>query len=435
MFNCGRICLLVAWALIVPGPAAATTALYSLSYGARSAGMAGATLASGGEALNQFLNPANLSFLPKRLDINITYLRSNLRFRNELNDTQNGRDFAGFPLSDNNFLIPAIGLAYPLEGTDWAFGFQLYGLGGDAARFSLDDFEPPAGFGQDQRFRGNLILITFGPSVAYKVTDKLSLGATPQVTAGRLKLDQPFGTFAPPTSARFRFRFNMDDYGFHYAFGGRLSATYRVADWLTAAVAYQTPREFNFDGEVRLTFPEGTGSDQVETHGTIPFTLPHQVDTGLALRPVPKLLVEIGFSWIGWSAEDPFQTFKVNLDTPPEGFPSTLAAPIKWDDQYIYRIGTAYELTSALTIRAGYSYASNPVSAPGAFLTFPAYGFQTLAVGMTWELTENWDISLAFERAFPISVKTRTSTTDAFHANSQEDHNQYSAQLQLGWSF
>lgn len=69
MFNCGRICLLVAWALIVPGPAAATTALYSLSYGARSAGMAGATLASGGEALNQFLNPAKPVFrsAPTRL--------------------------------------------------------------------------------------------------------------------------------------------------------------------------------------------------------------------------------------------------------------------------------------------------------------------------------------------------------------------------------
>ncbi len=101
-----------------PGRASATTALYSLSYGARSAGMAGATLASGGDALSQFLNPANLSFLPRRLDINVTYLRSNLHFRNALNDTNNGRDFAGFPLSDNNFIIPAVGLAYPLAGTD-----------------------------------------------------------------------------------------------------------------------------------------------------------------------------------------------------------------------------------------------------------------------------------------------------------------------------
>ncbi len=65
MSNCGRISFLLTLFLIVPQQAAATTALYSLSYGARSAGMAGATLASSGDALNQFLNPANLSFLPK----------------------------------------------------------------------------------------------------------------------------------------------------------------------------------------------------------------------------------------------------------------------------------------------------------------------------------------------------------------------------------
>ena len=78
MRNCGRVSLLLTLFLIVPQQAAATTALYSLSYGTRSAGMAGAPLASGGDALNQFLNPANLSFLPKRLDLNITY---NIQYR------------------------------------------------------------------------------------------------------------------------------------------------------------------------------------------------------------------------------------------------------------------------------------------------------------------------------------------------------------------
>ena len=66
MRNCGRISFLLTLFLIVPQQAAATTALYLLSYGARSAGMAGATLASGGDALNQFLNPANLFMSEKK---------------------------------------------------------------------------------------------------------------------------------------------------------------------------------------------------------------------------------------------------------------------------------------------------------------------------------------------------------------------------------
>jgi hypothetical protein len=95
------------------------------------------------------------------------------------------------------------------------------------------------------------------------VNDTLSLGATFQVTAGRLKLDQPFGTFNPPTSLRFRFRFNMDDYGFEFAFGGRVSATLKPTPWLTMAIAYQTPREFELTGDTRLTFPAGIGLARV----------------------------------------------------------------------------------------------------------------------------------------------------------------------------
>ena len=95
---------------------AATTALYSLGYEAQSSSMAGATLASGSDALNQFGNPANLSFIPKRLDLSVMYLRSDLHFKNALNDKNNERGFAGFPLSDNNFLLPALGVTHPLAG-------------------------------------------------------------------------------------------------------------------------------------------------------------------------------------------------------------------------------------------------------------------------------------------------------------------------------
>jgi hypothetical protein len=135
----GRAVIAVSVLLFLPTTGlAGTTALYSLGYGATSSSMAGATLASGSDALNQFGNPANLSFIPKRLDINVTYLRSDLHFKNALNDKNNERGFAGFPLSDNNFFIPAFGVTYPLAGTNFTGGFQLYGVGGDASRFILD---------------------------------------------------------------------------------------------------------------------------------------------------------------------------------------------------------------------------------------------------------------------------------------------------------
>lgn len=413
----------------------ATNALYSSSYGARSGGMAGATLASGNDALSQIINPANLASVQQQLDINLTYLRSNLRFRNPLNDRENDRDFNGYPLSDNNFVIPAVGYAHALPNTNWHLGFQLYGLGGDAARFVLDDFAPPRGFGPNQKFRANLAIMSFGPAAAYRFNDRLSIGASLQITAARMILDQPFGTFAPPDSLRFRFLFDMPEYGFHYTLSTRIGATLKLNEQFTFAAAYQSPRDFNLDGDVRLSFPPGLGLDIINTQATIPLTLPHQIDTGLSFAFNTALLFEIGYSWIGWSLEDPFSTFKVQLRPAPAGFPEILAAAIDWDDQHIVRFGAEYSVSELLTIRSGYSFASNPVTSAGAFLTFPAYGFHALTAGASYQLSKKWEISLAFERSFSESVETQISSVDSFHNNSREDHNQYSAQIQFSRTF
>lgn len=421
--------------LCCSGALQATNGLYSLSYGARSAGMAGATLASGDSALGQIVNPASMSSSHSKFDFNITYLRSNLRFRNALNDTENGRGFSGYPFSDNNFFIPAFGYVRPIEESRLTLGFQVFGLGGDAARFVLDDFAPPAGFGSEQVFRGNLALITFGPSASYEINQRLTVGLTAQITAARLKLNQPFGTFAPPSSVRFKFRFDMPDFGFHYAAGVRAGMRYQITPKTTFAAAYQSPRAFNLDGDVRILFPAGTGLGDTQSSGTIPLTLPHQFDLGMAVRVVPEVLLEIDYSWIGWASQDPFESFNVHLSSPPAGFPATLAAPLRWRDQHIARIGSAYEVTPAFSVRAGYAYGSNPVRSSGAFLTFPAYGFHSLTVGASWQASKKWNISFAFERSFPRTVRTRASSVDAFHDNSSERHDQYSAQLEFSRSF
>jgi long-subunit fatty acid transport protein len=112
-----------------------------------------------------------------------------------------------------------------------------------------------------------------------------------------------------------------------------------------------------------------------------------------------------------------------------------LVTDIGWNDQYLSRAGAAYDVTKRLTARIGYSYATNPVSAPGALLTFPAYGFQVAAVGVTWKICGESDVSIAFDRSFNESVSTTASRVDAFQSHSTENHDQYTAQLQFGTRF
>jgi len=107
----------------------------------------------------------------------------------------------------------------------------------------------------------------------------------------------------------------------------------------------------------------------------------------------------------------------------------------RWRDQYVYRLGAAWAVNRTVTLRGGYSYATNPIRASGALVTFPAYGFHTLTAGGTVKFGDSWDVSLALERAFQRTVSVGASQVDSFHANSRESHDQISVYLQVGRRF
>lgn len=76
----GRAVIAVSVLLFLPTTGlAGTTALYSLGYGTTSSSMAGATLASGSDALNQFGNPATCGWtwqITERWDVSAMFGRS-----------------------------------------------------------------------------------------------------------------------------------------------------------------------------------------------------------------------------------------------------------------------------------------------------------------------------------------------------------------------
>ncbi|MBI4590692.1 MAG: outer membrane protein transport protein [Candidatus Rokubacteria bacterium] len=522
--------------LAFPLSAWATSGLYSLSYGAKSGGMAGATLVSGDDALNQIINPANLSLIDSRFDVNIMYLRSNLHFENSgtyspivpgvggttfTNDRDNERGFDSeiFPFTDNNFLVPSLGFVVrfkdsgwlgPINTRDLGFGFHLTGLGGDASRFFLNH---PL-LGPDERFRANLVLMNAGPAVSYRVNKYLSVGVQGQILAGRFQFDQPVafdpGTFALGSSPGLA-GFGLTNFGqffrgigitegvgdgkltdvdFTFGGGARVGVTVTPHDRVSLSATYQSERHLTFTGKARFDFtrqlqeagfiiaanpagnpfvasiqaalgcPGGCTPAQVNAgfmalgfnpalgfktqyNAEVPFTLPQQVDAGIAVRVLPQLVAEADFGWIQWSATDPFETFRVDLrnGTNPNinliiGSPDVdFFIKTRWRDQYVYRLGAAWAAFQAVTLRGGYSYASNPIRESGALVTFPAYGFHTLTAGGTAKLGEKWDVSAAFERAFERTVKVGASQVDSFHSNSKESHEQFSVYLQLGRRF
>ncbi|WP_461871421.1 OmpP1/FadL family transporter [Hydrogenobaculum sp.] len=103
-----------------------------------------------------------------------------------------------------------------------------------------------------------------------------------------------------------------------------------------------------------------------------------------------------------------------------------------WKDQWVFAVGTSYKVTPKLTLRAGFNYARSPirsnnfgysspqltppsVSVSGAqfnqydidyfnLLGFPAITEEAITLGGSYQFTNTFGVSLAYEHDFQHSV-------------------------------
>jgi long-subunit fatty acid transport protein len=501
---------------------------------ATSAGMAGASIASGDDALDQTDNPASLSFAPTGIDLNVLYLRTSIDYHNAgtfapgtgslagtpfRNDASAASGFSYFPFTDNNAFAPSLGAVFHLTDAtshagffwlrDLSLGLSMFGAGGDAARFRLDH---PV-LGPDTLFRTNEFVAVGAASVAYRFGDWLSVGASLQGNGARLRIEQPsafqssqlaaganplltlfgaktFGNLFQELGASESWAtIDFGHPGLALSTGGRLGVQIRPVEGLSVGVTYQTGRKFNFKGTTRLDFTDQVndvnarvltnptnspkihllqevlaffygaltpkaveqgfsllGVDQslgfVQTYETeIPLSLPQEISVGVAYALLAEWRVEVDYTWINWSRA--LRSFEVHFrnGTNPNinllaGSPNVdYVLPFRWSDQHVIAVGTSYVVNDRLTLRTGYSFATEPIHGRGHILTLPAGGFQSVALGGSVRLTDSLVLSLALEHAFRETISTGHSDIWSFGDNSSESTSEFSAHLQLGIRF
>ena len=239
--------------------------------------------------------------------------------------------------------------------------------------------------------------VRLSPTVAYNVTDKLTMGASLFAGYASLKYD-----FFPNTIGH-----KVKDLN-SFTFSGRFGLNYQINDQWSVGATYTSESSIDFeDGE--LTTAAGVKYRDVKMDG---FTWPRQVEVGAAYRATPKLLLAMDLSWINWSSA--IKTVTVTATNPNSAVPAgyekmSIPFEMDWDDQYVIAIGAEYELTETFKIRAGYNYGNTPVTNVNLSPLFPALVEHHATAGFTYTWT-NWDFDFAYEHAF---TNTETNNGDA----------------------
>jgi len=267
----------------------------------------------------------------------------------------------------------------------WSFGFAMYSPYGNKIQWD------GSWKGQFIVQESNLIANYFQPTLSYKLTDKLGIGAGFVYATGIFEMQKAIPVqFADGHYASAVFHSSLSGIGYN---GGLF---YKCNDRLTLGFNYRSQVNLNSsNGTATFDTPLSLSGSYPATTFTTSLPMPYVISLGAGYR-IRKLLLAFDANFTGWSA---FDTLHLHF-TDHTAALADIRSPRKYTNSYTFRAGAQYALSSTTLVRLGTYYDNSPV--PSGYVTpdapdAPRIGF---TAGATYRMGKRVcvDCSFLFEQ-------------------------------------
>lgn len=303
-------------------------------------GSAGAALPIG--ASSMFYNPGASAFVDHNdIEIGATGVLSNILFT----DANNGENWRSNSPMGTPFA--AYGLYKPSDSSRVRLGLAVYTPFGSTV--SYED-------GWTGRFaltRLELMSIFVQPTVSFKITDQISLGAGLVYSYGKVNLQKDL----PITDSNGDFA-SVELSGTGHGFGFNTGIYYQPSDKISLGLSYRSEIGMNVDnGQANFYVPESLNDKFPDGQFASSLPLPQVVTLGVGITPNEDLTVAVDVNYVGWSSYD---TLAFDYENNTESLEDTKSAR-EYMNAFAFRAGGQYKLKDKYFLRLGLSYALSPV--------------------------------------------------------------------------
>jgi long-chain fatty acid transport protein len=230
--------------------------------------------------------------------------------------------------------------------------------------------------GSTQAIKSELKTVNLNPSIAWKASNALSLGAGASVQYAEATL-----TSAVATGAIVEIKGN------DYSFGFNLGALWKLSDATRIGLAYRSEVDHTLEGGLTVS------SSTTVTPVTAGVTLPDSASLSLFHKLDSRWDLLADVTWTGWSD---FDELRIVRPTPL----APLVTPENWSDSYRYSVGANYRLNDKLTLRSGVAYDETPVSDAFRTARIPDESRTWLAFGAQYRLSSNSALDFGYAHLF-----------------------------------
>ncbi len=322
--------------------------------------------ASAQDASTIYFNPAGMTMLPDRQVVIAGHLiRPQAEFSGSSNiGGGNGGDAGSLSLVPNAY-----------------FAFRLtpdvhLGIGVNAP-FGLATEYDSTWAGRTQAIKSELKTINVNPSIAWKASETLSLGAGVSIQYAEATLTNLAGAPGLVTV-------KGDDYGW----GFNLGALWKLGDATRLGFAYRSEVDYTLEGTVGFSVATGLNGPvtaDADLPASASLSLFHKIDDRL------DLLADV--TWMGWSSFDELRILRTTgalVGVTPEN----------WEDSYRYSLGMNYHMDSKWLLRAGLAFDETPVADAYRTARIPDEDRTWIAFGAQYKLSDASTLDFGYAHLF-----------------------------------
>lgn len=325
-----------------------------------------------------YYNPATMTLHPgTQIQAGFVAVGLDLAYEGNDGSTENGQY--------NTQAIPHGYISHQLTDNMW-IGLAMtvpFGMGTE-----YDDNWPLAYKG----ISAEVLTFDFNPNVAWKVSDKLSLGAgiSIQYASADLKMQDLISNEMPNLGTA-----NGEVDADSIAWGFNVGLMWSPLDNLRFGLSYRSRINHNADGDFTFSNPKGPGASHVPTDAfdaTATISTPAWAMATAAWDVNDLLSLYATFRWTDWSSFDTLDIKSPALES--KGGVKTVEN--HWQDTYLFSVGADLRFTNWWTFRAGIGYETSPIDDPKyRTAIIPDADRWWFALGSSFQATESMQIDVS----------------------------------------
>lgn len=323
------------------------------------------------DASSIFYNPGALAMIKQKYNFSggVSTIFSNHVFRKESTDYE--------ARTDNPMGTPFYFYGSTKITDNLSVGFGVYTPFGSSAKWDND-------WAGKYLIRNiSLMAIFYQPTLSYKVSEWLSVGAGFIYATGNVKLEKALPYNDAPAELE----------GSTGSIGYNAGVYLKPFNGLSLGVSYRSEIKMEVeDGEANFDVPESLESTiprKNKFDATLP--MPANLDFGISYDVNDKLTLAVEVNWVMW---DIYDTLSFKFEKAGDLLNSD--NPRLYKDSWITRVGGQYKLNDKIVLRAGAYYDPSPTNKN--YFNPETVSLNTIAwtLGMTVTPVKNLDIDLSY---------------------------------------